>query len=248
MLNYFRRNKKLLFLIIILISFLGPIFSELLSFLSPFLNDSVGDWLSFYGSMAGTVISVLIIHLQLFLEKERAMEQSRPVLILSNEYQTIKSGFKIYYDNKFWYSLTKRNKNTNNVSKRSFEEFYQTSDKMDKALSIEILNGQPLLNLHIIFDNLSPQIIPKIDANERIYVISKEHQNSIFSHLMSNNFQFNHLPNKITLYYTTLSGEVIKTLYQLDDKGNCRLIERRYNVDYPEQSIDSRTCDYIVKV
>lgn len=245
--KYFKNNVKTIVLLLLFILFSGPVFSVLMISFTGFLNKDLGDWLSFYGSMAGTVISVLVIHMQLFLDKERLIEHSRPEFILSNDYQTIKPGLKIYYDNKFWYGLIKGNKNTKKLSVNSFEQFYQSPDKMDKALSIEILNSQPMLNLHLLFDNSSSQIIPRINADEKLYIISKEHQKAIFSHLTNNDFQFNHLPREITLYYTTLSGEIIKRLYRVDDKGNCKLVEQKYKVSYPELSVDSRTCDYIVK-
>lgn len=109
MVKYFRENFKIFIFVFILIILLGPIFSVVLSFISRFLNSNLGNWLSFYGSISGIVISVLVIHFQLSQEKYKELLKYRPEFVLNYDYQLIKPNCRIYFDDKYWYYLVKNN-------------------------------------------------------------------------------------------------------------------------------------------
>lgn len=91
MIKYFR----IFIFLFIFIILLGPIFSVVLSFISKYLNSSLGDWLSFYGSISGIVISVLLIHFQISQEKHRELLKYRPEFVLSYDYQLIKPNCRV---------------------------------------------------------------------------------------------------------------------------------------------------------
>lgn len=246
MVKYFRENFKIFIFVFILIILLGPIFSVVLSFISRFLNSNLGDWLSFYGSISGIVISVLVIHFQLSQEKYKELLKYRPEFVLNYDYQLIKPNCRIYFDDKYWYYLVKNNQKNKFVEANSFEKAYAEKNKRDKILSIEIVNVQPVFNLHIIFgENSSCEIIPKLDVDQRIYVVSKAHQNEIQTHLLGEKADFKHVPQQITIYYTTLAGEVNRYIYQID-KGYCNIIKKSYSIKYPKASEAPRLYDYFL--
>ncbi|AND80271.1 hypothetical protein [Streptococcus pantholopis] len=245
--KYVKNNWKILLLLIVLIILSGPFFSVLISSFSAYLNGDLGDWLSFYGAITGLVISLLIIHLQLFLDREREKAANRPVLFLENDYQAIKSGSQVYYHDKYWFGLIQKNK-IKTLTNQSLKNFYAQEDKRDKTLSLEIVNNQPIFNLHIQFgDGESFAVIPKLSEGQKIYVISKEHQEAIFFYLRTNKPDFNHVPKRIRLHFTTLAGETIYQEYTVDAKQYCKLIKEKYGVNYPKLPEGSHLCDYFIK-
>ena len=117
----------------------------------------------------------------------------------------------------------------------------------DKILSLEIVNNQPIFNIRILFgESLDGELIPKLNAEQRLYVISKAHQEEIHQHILGNKPNFNHVPETITLFFTTLSGEVCKYIYKVDGKGYCSINRKYFGVDYPEVAKNIHICDYIV--
>jgi len=93
---------------------------------------------------------------------------------------------------------------------------------------------------------LDGELIPKLNAEQRLYVISKAHQKEIHQHILGNKPNFNHVPETITLFFTTLSGEVCKYIYNVDGKGYCSINRKYFGVDYPEATKNIHICDYIV--
>jgi len=87
-------------------------------------------------------------------------------------------------------------------------------------------------------------IIPKLNANQRIYVISRAHQREIYSHLFDKKSDFRHVPRQIKIYYTTLAGEVNEYIYDVDSKGYCNMAKKYHGVKYPTLPKGSRLCDY----
>lgn len=226
----------------------GPIFSFLLTYLTDYLNSNLGDWLSYYGAIDGIIISLVVIHLQLSIDKEREKSTHRPVLFLENDYQVIKSGCPIYYHDKYWFGLTKRNTNTKGLTTQSFKDFYSSPEKRDKALSMEIVNNQPIFNVQIQFgDSESFAIIPKLSENQNIYIISREHQHSIYSFLLNGDTSFDHVPDTIKLNFTTLVGEKIYQEYKVDDKQFCILVKEKFDVKYLKLPEGNHICDYFIK-
>lgn len=247
MIKYFRENFRIFIFLFIFIILLGPIFSVVLSFISKYLNSSLGDWLSFYGSISGIVISVLLIHFQISQEKHRELLKYRPEFVLSYDYQLIKPNCRVYFDDKHWYYLVKKNQKNQFVEPNGFEKSYASDNKRDKICSVEIVNVQPIFNLHIIFgENESCEIIPKLDVDQKIYIISKVHQNEIQTHLLEGKANFEHVPNKVTIYFTTLAGEINSYIYQIDSKGYCSLTKKNYGVGYPKNLAAPRICDYFL--
>ena len=243
--KYFKENVRLLIFLLALVFLSGPFFSFVLSSMSKYLNFDLGDWLSFYGTVSGIVISLLAIHFQLSIEKVKELKKYRPEIILNNDYQLIKPNCKIYFNDKYWYHLVKNHQQNKFVESNDFESIYCSSNKRDKALAIEILNNQPIYNLHIFFgDDMDCDIIPKLNANQRIYVISRAHQREIYSHLFDKKSDFRHVPRQIKIYYTTLAGEVNEYIYDVDSKGYCNMAKKYYGVKYPTLPKGSRLCDY----
>ncbi|WP_151620073.1 hypothetical protein [Streptococcus intermedius] len=245
--KYFKENFHIFLFLLIVILLMGPILSVVLSFVSRYLNPKLGDWLSFYGSIFGIVISVLVIHFQISREKYKDLLKYRPEFILSYDYQLIKPNCKIYFDDKHWYHLVKNNQRNKHVEANDFEKTYALNNKRDKILSIEIVNVQPVFNLHIIFgEEHSCEIIPKLDVGRRIYVVSKTHQNEIQAYLLEGKADFKHVPQKVTIYYTTLAGGINSEIYQIGSKGYCRIAKKNYGISYPKTLEGSRLCDYFL--
>ena len=245
--KYFKNNIKQLIFLLLLVMASGPFFSVVIGIFSNYLNSGLGDWLSFYGSVAGIVISLIVVHLQLSLEEEKELRKYRPELVLSNDYQLIKPNCRVYFDDKYWFHLRKSENNKQYVATNSFEESYSNEDKRDKILSLEIVNNQPIFNVRILFgESLDGELIPKLNAEQRLYVISKAHQKEIHQHILGNKPNFNHVPETITLFFTTLSGEVCKYIYNVDGKGYCSINQKYFGVDYPEATKNIHICDYIV--
>ncbi|MFU2206218.1 hypothetical protein [Streptococcus pluranimalium] len=168
----------------------------------------MGDWLSFYGSVTGIVISLIVIHFQLSPESEKELRNLRPEIVLNYDFQLIKPNCRIYFDDKEWYKIMKLGKNKI-VDSNSFEKSYSEENKRDKILSLEMVNNQPMFNVYIFFgEELSSELIPRISTDERVYVVSKKHQNEIYNYVSSNSAKFQHVPEAVSLYFTTLSGEV----------------------------------------
>ncbi|BDD39773.1 hypothetical protein [Streptococcus ruminantium] len=251
MFRYFKKNWYVILLLVTLIFISGPIFSLLLTYVQQFLNKNLGDWLSFYGAIIGIAISFIVFHFQLFIDTEKFRINQRPELFLDYSYQVLKSSSYVYYLDKYWYGLIQSNKNTKNARKLEVDSFqlsYAASNKRDKALSIEIVNNQPLFNLQVQFgDSLDYAIIPKLSEAQKIYIISKKHQDAIFNHLLLNNTDFKHIPPKLTLFYTTLSGEKLKRIYQTDNKGQCSMIKEEQIDSYPPLPKENYVCDYFLK-
>ncbi|AXQ77636.1 hypothetical protein DDV21_000295 [Streptococcus chenjunshii] len=247
--KYVKENWKILLLIITMVIVSGPVFSVVISSFSKYLNHDLGDWLSFYGAITGIVISLVIIHLQLALDKEKEKKLNRPVLFLENDYQVIKSNSLVYYHDKYWFSLIQRNNKTKKLTAQSLRNSYAEKGKRDKTLSLEIVNNQRIFNLHIQFgDKGSIAVIPQLSENQKIYVISKEHQNAIAAYLLNNDSSaFDHVPEVIKIYFTTLSGEKIYQKYQVDAKGYCQLTKEKYDVIYPHLPMGYYICDYFIK-
>lgn len=82
--KYFKENVRLLIFLLALVFLSGPFFSFVLSSMSKYLNFDLGDWLSFYGTVSGIVISLLAIHFQLSIEKVKELKKYRPEIILNN--------------------------------------------------------------------------------------------------------------------------------------------------------------------
>ncbi|MGT2930498.1 hypothetical protein ACVR1G_09785 [Streptococcus dentasini] len=252
MLKYFKENRKVLVLLIVLVVISGPIFSFILSSISSLLDTNLGDWLSFYGAMTGIVISLVVIHFQLYLENEKNLKRQRPKLFLEYDYQTIKSGCSIYYHDKYWFGLTNRNTNTKKLTTQNFKEFYAAEDKKDKVLSVEIQNSRPVFDLQIQFGNQgSYALIPKLSDSQRIYVVSREHQEAIFKFLLNGSRGasaiFTHVPQLLKIYYTTIADEKIYQEYSVGTNGYCKLIKEKYNVSYPILPEESYICDDFIK-
>ncbi|MGT2949588.1 hypothetical protein [Streptococcus devriesei] len=252
MLKYFRKNSKVLLLLVALIVVSGPLFSIILSSISSLLNTNLGDWLSFYGAMTGIVISLVVIHFQLYLENEKNLKGQRPKLFLEYDYQDIKPGCPIYYQDKYWFGLIHRKENSKKLAVRSFKNFYSEEGKMDKALSFEIQNNRPVFDLQIQFGNQGSYVaIPKLSEDQKIYVVSKEHQDAIFAYLSKNNKNaketFTHVPPLLKIYYTTTADEKIYQEYSVDANGYCELVKEKYDVNYPSLSGKDYICDYFVR-
>ena len=105
--KYLKNNIKQLIFLLLLVMASGPFFSAVIGIFSNYLNSGLGDWLSFYGSVAGIVISLIVVHLQLSLEEEKELRKYRPELVLSNDYQLIKPNCRVYFDDKYWFHLRK---------------------------------------------------------------------------------------------------------------------------------------------
>lgn len=135
--KYFKENVRLLIFLLALVFLSGPFFSFVLSSMSKYLNFDLGDWLSFYGTVSGIVISLLAIHFQLSIEKVKELKKYRPEIILNNDYQLIKPNCKIYFNDKYWYHLVKNHQQNKFVESNDFESIYCSSNKRDKALAIE---------------------------------------------------------------------------------------------------------------
>lgn len=247
MVKYLKENiKRFVFSFVIVLS-LGPLFSFVLSKVYKYLDVSMGDWLGFYGAVFGMVISVWIVHFQIYKEKQRELLGYRPELILNYDYQLIKSNCRVYFDDKHWFYLMKSHKKTKFVTANDFENNYSKVQKRDKIFSIEIVNVQPIFNIHIVFgENKSSEIIPKLDVDQRIYVVSKEHQEEIKKHLHDEEAKFLHVPDKVAIYFTTLAGEVNCYIYEIDNKGYCVLVKKSYGVSYPNRLKTYRLCDYFL--
>ncbi len=245
--RYFKSNIKILLFLMMLIIVSGPFFSVVISALSRYLNTGLGDWLSFYGSIAGIVISLVVIHVQLYLESEKELLTSRPELIATSDYQLIKSGCRVYFDDKHWFRLVKQHNQNHYVSANSFEKTYSEENKRDKVLSLENVNNQQIFNLYILFgDNQIGERISKLDAGKKIYVVSQNHLEKIHSNVSGQETTWNHVPRTITIYFTTIPGEICKYTYNLDDKGNGEVSKKEYGVDYPITISNNRICDYFI--
>lgn len=84
-------------------------------------------------------------------------------MFLDYGYQVVKASNYVYYHDKYWYGLIQSNKNTKKLAVNSFQNSYGVYNKRDKALSVEIVNNQPLFNLQIQFgDSSDYAIIPKL--------------------------------------------------------------------------------------
>lgn len=248
MLGYFKKNWYIIFLLLSLMFIAGPIFSLFLTYIQQFLNSSLGDWLSFYGAIIGIGISFIVFHFQLFIDKEKFKISQRPELFLDYSYQVVKASSYVYYHDKYWYGLIQSNKNTQKLEVNSFQRSYSAANKRDKALSIEIVNNQPLFNLQIQFgDSLDYAIIPKLSEGQKIYIISKKHQDAIFNYLLSHVPEFDHIPSELTIYYTTLSGEKLRRIYSIEDKGLTRMVKEQSIDSYSPPSNLNHTCDYFIK-
>ena len=94
--NILKTNIKQLIFLLLLVMASGPFFSVVIGIFH-YLNSGLGDWLSFYGSVAGIVISLIVVHLQLSLEEEKELRKYRPELVLSNDYQLIKPNCRVYF-------------------------------------------------------------------------------------------------------------------------------------------------------
>ncbi|MGT2935018.1 hypothetical protein ACVR0P_03830 [Streptococcus castoreus] len=246
--NYLKENSQILRMISVLILLLGPIFSLVLTPLSVLLNKDLGDWLGFYGAIAGIVVSVIVIHCQMFLDKEKEVQKVRPEFSVENDYQLIKSGCRVYFDDKYWFMLEKK-RQQDVVESNSFERRYLEKHKRDKAFSIEIVNNQPIFNLCILFGNTNKcERITKLGVDERIYVISRRHLEELQHYWNGLKTNFNHIPETITLYYTTQAGEKICDSYSLDCKGYCNLIDRKYSVNYPKFENEGTINDYFIQI
>lgn len=249
LLKYFKNNAKVLTFLCLLVLVSGPTFSFVLTKLESLLNKELGDWLSFYGTISGVVISLLVIHFQLFIDDEKELVRHRPELSVGYEYQLIKSESLIYFNDKKWFSLLKQQNQRQFVEHGSFYRTYVADQKMDKALSIIVLNNQPIFNVHIVFgETTSCEIIPKLEANQRIYIISEEHLRAIRDSLATktNKNGFQHVPNQITIYYTTLVGEKNSRLYEISQKGICTLSKESFGVRYPDISKNKSASDYFI--
>ncbi|HFI0468078.1 TPA: hypothetical protein ACGOYW_001492 [Streptococcus suis] len=248
MFRYLKKNWYVVFLLIVLIFISGPLFSLYLTHIQRVLNNSLGDWLSFYGAIIGIGISFIVFHFQLFIDKEKFKVSQRPELFIDYSYQVVKSSSYVYYHDKYWYGLIQSNKNTKKLAVNSFQNSYSADNKRDKALSIEIVNNQPLFNLQIQFgDSLDYAIVPKLSEGQKIYIISKKHQEAIFNYLLSNIPDFMHIPPELTIYYTTLSGEKLKRIYKVDEKGQASKIEEQAIASYSPPSNLNYVCDYFIK-
>lgn len=245
--KYFEENKRIFGLVGMLVILSGPFFSIVISLISKFLNFELGDWLGFYGSMLGVVISVIIVHFQISSERDKEKERFRPEFIVAYDYQMIKPGSKIYFDGKKWFGLErKRLKQQKFVEPNSFEKQYDSSHRMDKALSIEVLNNQPVFNLCIQFFEGSYERIARLTSDEKIFVISKEHLKAHQENWYKGQKNYNHIPSRLVLFYTTLVGEMTKDVYTIDSDGNC-ILDTRELSDYNEIAIKSTTYDYFLK-
>ena len=134
--KYLKNNIKQLIFLLLLVMASGPFFSAVIGIFSNYLNSGLGDWLSFYGSVAGIVISLIVVHLQLSLEEEKELRKYRPELVLSNDYQLIKPNCRVYFDDKYWFHLRKSENNKQYVAANSFEESYSNEDKRDKIVCV----------------------------------------------------------------------------------------------------------------
>ncbi|WP_245537558.1 hypothetical protein [Streptococcus minor] len=245
--RYLKENAIVLILLLALIMLSAPFFSVIMSMFSKYLNLGLGDWLSFYGTIAGIVISLIVVHFQLSLEGEREIQKYRPEIVLSNDYQLIKPDCRIYFDDKHWFHLVKTKNQNKHVEANSFEKSYAEKNKRDKVLSLEIVNNQPIFNIHIVFgEDMASELIPKISVDQRLYVVSKAHQKEIHSHLIGNTTHFTHVPNIIVLYFTTLSGEICEYRYKVDSKGYCNIEKKYHGINYPKTLIKNHLCDYFI--
>ncbi|HEL2291288.1 TPA: hypothetical protein TZI82_001734 [Streptococcus suis] len=157
MFGYFKKNWYVILLLVGLIFISGPIFSLFLTYIQQALNSSLGDWLSFYGAIIGIGISFFVFHFQLFIDKEKFRISQRPEMFLDYSYQVVKASSYVYYHDKYWYGLIQSNKNTKKLAVNSFQNSYGVDNKRDKALSVEIVNNQPLFNLQITLSFLNCQ-------------------------------------------------------------------------------------------
>lgn len=247
MVKYLKENITRFVFSFVVILLLGPLFSFVLSKIYKYLDVTMGDWLGFYGAVFGMVISVWIVHFQMHQEKQKELLGYRPELVLRYDYQLIKSNCRVYFDDKHWFHLVKSHQKTKFVTANDFENTYSEEQKRDKIFSIEIVNVQPIFNIHIVFgENRSSEIIPKLDIDQRIYVVSKEHQEEICKDLYVEKSGFEHVPDKVAIYFTTLVGEVNCYIYEINDKGYCTLVKKVYGVGYPKQLKTYRLCDYFL--
>ena len=76
------------------------------------------------------------------------------------------------------------------------------------------------------------ELIPKLNAEQRLYVISKAHQEEIHQHILGNKPNFNQCSRDDHFIATTLSGEVCKYIYKVDGKGYCSINRKYFGVDY----------------
>ncbi|CYX21383.1 hypothetical protein HO944_08040 [Streptococcus suis] len=248
MFGYFKKNWYIILLLVGLIFISGPIFSLFLTYIQQALNSSLGDWLSFYGAIIGIGISFFVFHFQLFIDKEKFKISQRPEMFLDYSYQVVKASSYVYYHDKYWYGLIQSNKNTKKLAVNSFQNSYGVDNKRDKALSIEIVNNQPLFNLQIQFGDPSDYaIIPKLSEGQKIYIVSKKHQEAIFNYLLFNIPDFSHIPSELTIYYTTLSGEKMKRMYRIDEKGQVSMVKEQSIASYSPPSNLNYVCDYFIK-
>lgn len=248
MFGYLKKYWQMLFVLFVLVLASGPFFSMFLSYIERFLRKDFGDWLSFYGAMTGIIISFIVFHLQLSIDKENTRVHQRPELFLDYSFQVIKAGCPIYYHDKYWFGLTQSHKNTQKLEADSFKRSYSFEDKRDKALSFEIVNNKPLFNLQIRFgEKGSYAIVPKLSEGQKIYVVSKEHQDALFNYLLTKSSSFTHVPKVVSIFYTTLSGEKVGRFYKIDEKGQCSLEAEHFNIHYPELPSGNHICDYFIK-
>ncbi len=138
--RYLKENAIVLILLLALIMLSGPFFSVIMSMFSKYLNLGLGDWLSFYGTIAGIVISLIVVHFQLSLEGEREIQKYRPEIVLSNDYQLIKPDCRIYFDDKHWFHLVKTKNQNKHVEANSFEKSYAEKNKRDKVFQEKFVN------------------------------------------------------------------------------------------------------------
>ncbi len=100
-------------------------------------------------------------------------------------------------------------------------------NKRDKALSVEIVNNQPLFNLQIQFgDSSDYAIIPKLSEGQKFILFQKASRGN-FNYLLFNIPDFGHIPSELIIYYTTLSGEKIKRMYRIDEKGQVSMVKEQ---------------------
>jgi len=104
--KYFKENVRLLIFLLALVFLSGPFFSFVLSSMSKYLNFDLGDWLSFYGTVSGIVISLLAIHFQLSIEKVKELKKYRPEIILNNDY--VISNIGSFGENVYKIGVTRR--------------------------------------------------------------------------------------------------------------------------------------------
>lgn len=248
MVKYLKENLVRFIILFVVVVLLGPLFSFVLSIISKYLDVSMGDWLGFYGAVFGMVISVWIVHFQMTMERNRERIRFQPEFLISNDYQMIKKGSKVYFNNKFWYFLEKNRQHDDFVTSNSFEKQYDSQkNRMDKALSIEILNNQPIFNLCIQLDDKDIyERISRLGVEEKVYFISqvhlRRHQEAWFK-----GKKFEYSPSKVTLYYTTLIGDTMKNVYTVDDRGICILKKSIPDIDYSDIARVSKSCEYFIK-